>query len=390
MKNKDNTKPCILWAAPFSLHDSSSGAAIQLKCMFEQLVKRGFSIHALSALVFDSPSGASPFANLEKQLEEQKDKISFNLEDSGIKYQYVRTKSRYVKDMTRQEEEHFLALFYLTIAEIKPDAIYLFGTSALEVALMAEAKRHNIKVIFGLHNGNYTQYDFPYADLILTESAATAELYKKEANIDMIPVGSFIGKEKVLVQETKEPKYITLVNPSKEKGISILMRLALMAKKRNPEYAFLVVESRGTWLEAMQIYGQNSQDFPNVSIAKHTTDVRAIYQLTKIILMPSLWYEAFGRISAEATLNGIPVLASTSGGLAEAVNGGGINIPAPAKCKENHSYFPSEEECEIWYTKLVEIVDNYQEWQEKALKASNVHDIEKVTDRAYKAIMSIL
>ena len=48
---------------------------------------------------------------------------------------------------------------------------------------------------------------------------------------------------------------------------------------------------------------------------------------TRVLLMPSLWYEGFGLIVMESMLRGIPVVASDSGGLVEAKHGTGYVIP---------------------------------------------------------------
>ena len=48
---------------------------------------------------------------------------------------------------------------------------------------------------------------------------------------------------------------------------------------------------------------------------------------TRVLLNPSLWYEGFGLIVMEAMLRGIPVVASSSGGLQEAKRGTGYVIP---------------------------------------------------------------
>jgi hypothetical protein len=51
---------------------------------------------------------------------------------------------------------------------------------------------------------------------------------------------------------------------------------------------------------------------------------------TRILLMPSLWYEGFGLTVMEAMLHGIPVIASDAGGLVEAKMGTPFVAHAPA------------------------------------------------------------
>src|SRR5262249_13653803 len=58
--------------------------------------------------------------------------------------------------------------------------------------------------------------------------------------------------------------------------------------------------------------------------ARNIDDVLA---RTRVLLMPSLWYEGFGLIVMESMLRGIPVVASDSGGLVEAKHGTGYVIP---------------------------------------------------------------
>jgi glycosyltransferase involved in cell wall biosynthesis len=54
--------------------------------------------------------------------------------------------------------------------------------------------------------------------------------------------------------------------------------------------------------------------------------MRKVYGKCKILLAPSLWEEAYGRVATEAQFSGIPVVASNRGGLPEAVGPGGILI----------------------------------------------------------------
>ena len=92
-------------------------------------------------------------------------------------------------------------------------------------------------------------------------------------------------------------------------------------------------------------------------------------------------------------MNGIPVIASKSGGLPEAVNGGGICLDAPEECTKNkHAHFPTEDEMMEWFKALEEMMDdtNYANWQAKAKEASTTHDIEKNTDRLLKYLNPFL
>ena len=56
-------------------------------------------------------------------------------------------------------------------------------------------------------------------------------------------------------------------------------------------------------------------------------DIDEVLARTRVLLNPALWYEGFGLIVMEAMLRGIPVVASNSGGLAEAKRGTGYTIP---------------------------------------------------------------
>ena len=52
--------------------------------------------------------------------------------------------------------------------------------------------------------------------------------------------------------------------------------------------------------------------------------MKTVYGRTKILLAPSKWEEAWGRVASEAHCSGIPVVGSRRGGLPEAIGEGGI------------------------------------------------------------------
>ena len=112
---------------------------------------------------------------------------------------------------------------------------------------------------------------------------------------------------------------IAMINPSAVKGISIFLELA----SRFPQCEFA----------ALQGWATTSDDrasltaLPNVTLLESCNDIEEFLRRTRVLLMPSLWYEGFGLIVMEAMLRGIPVIASDSGGLADAKLGTPFVIP---------------------------------------------------------------
>lgn len=71
-------------------------------------------------------------------------------------------------------------------------------------------------------------------------------------------------------------------------------------------------------------YGeQQIEDLPNVEFMENTSDPREIYERTSILLVPSR-YESFGRVAIEAGASGIPVIATPTPGLKEALGEGAL------------------------------------------------------------------
>jgi glycosyltransferase involved in cell wall biosynthesis len=103
---------------------------------------------------------------------------------------------------------------------------------------------------------------------------------------------------------------VTLVNPCAFKGLPIFLELA----RRMPELEFCAVPTWGTTDEDRAALGEAK----NVRTLNASSRIDDILERTRVLLAPSLWYEAFGQIVVEAMLRGIPVLASDSGGLPEA------------------------------------------------------------------------
>lgn len=112
---------------------------------------------------------------------------------------------------------------------------------------------------------------------------------------------------------------IVMINPCAVKGIPIFLEIAA----RLPAHEFGVVLGWGTTADDRH----DLLRLPNVRILPNARQIDDIFARTRLLLMPSLWYEGFGLIVMEAMLRGIPVISSDAGGLKEAKRGTGYVIP---------------------------------------------------------------
>jgi glycosyltransferase involved in cell wall biosynthesis len=120
--------------------------------------------------------------------------------------------------------------------------------------------------------------------------------------------------------------YVTLVNPCAYKGLPIFLDLA----GRLPEVQFAAVPTWGTTRSDRAALAS----FDNIVLLDPADEIDEILAQTRILLMPSLWIEAFPLLPVEAMLRGIPVIASNAGGLPEAKLG--IDYILPVRTIEQY------------------------------------------------------
>jgi glycosyltransferase involved in cell wall biosynthesis len=111
--------------------------------------------------------------------------------------------------------------------------------------------------------------------------------------------------------ESWNHEYITLINCNPGKGVEMFAKIAAAM----PNERFLAVNGG---------YGiQTPPSLPNVEIWPIQSDIREVYKVTRLLLMPSL-YESWGRTATEAMANGIPVICNHTFGLEENCGEDGI------------------------------------------------------------------
>ena len=363
--------PKLLWISQFNLHDSSSGAAVQARIMLEQLAKRGVKVLAIGGFIFDSIAGAkSTFPKLEAEVQQdaaKKPPIAFG--QNGINYLYIPTSTTSLSLLPHDEEWRIYTAFCRQLNIFRPDVCMGYGMALFGTAVHAECRRRGIPHAYPICNGNHPYYNFWDSDLLFTDSAANAQLYAQRDHLNLATTGAFIDKD-AYIADSGSHEYITMINPEPRKGGAILAKLALLAKN-DPELKnekFLVVNSRGNFASTVSVLHDEGDKaatnykpemFDNVSMAQNTTNMKAIYALTKVLLAPSVpkaWHEGWGRVASEAVLNRIPALVAKNGGLEEAMAGAGIALDVPSTLHDDPARMPSDEEIAPWIEALKELL----------------------------------
>jgi glycosyltransferase involved in cell wall biosynthesis len=130
-------------------------------------------------------------------------------------------------------------------------------------------------------------------------------------------------KSKVLTLDPWSSKYVTQVNIHHLKGGEILKH----AVEQLPEIPFYVIQtepkSEGLDADIRRALGAGAENI----YREFTPDMRSVYAVTKILLVPSLVDETFCRVVNEAMMNGIVVVTTGKGNISKLIGDAGIIMP---------------------------------------------------------------
>lgn len=395
-----STPPRLLWVTRNCLVDSASGAARSAREMLLQLAARGVEVEVLGTTIFDAPPGPGLLGA--KLLEgDDPPGTLYRFQDGPLPHRMIRTASSRASDMTLSEADALMALFETVLEEWRPDAVWFYGGLSVDRLIAAEARRAGATTLAYLVNGNYRAKRWCQdVDLILTDSRATATLYRNRLGIAVQPVGTFIRPETVLAAEHTR-RCLTFVNPRPEKGAYLVAQLALALESRRPDIRFEVVESlAGAW-ERTLVQLRSALSMPgegrlsNVRVTPATSDMRPVYGRARALLAPSLWWESGARVLAEAMLNGVPAIVTNRGGSSEMIGDGGIVLTLPDAYHEPpYTRVLPPEALEAVIGILTQIYDDeggYGRMVAAAREAGrDLHDIARNTDRLVETLGHIL
>ncbi len=219
------------------------------------------------------------------------------------------------------------------IREFRPDWV-LVSSEDLGHALLREAHHSAAgRVVYLAHTPQF----FPFGPASWNPDVHAARLVAEAAGIVAIGhhmadyIAHALGRSATVIHPpiygpgpfTQYSNFdrgrVVMINPSAVKGLSLFLRVA----ERFASQEFGVLPGWGTTAEDRRAL----EKLPNVRFLPNAPEIDDALAGTRVLLMPSLWYEGFGLIVMENMLRGIPVVASDSGGLKEAKSGTRYVIP---------------------------------------------------------------
>lgn len=214
--------------------------------------------------------------------------------------------------------------------KVRPDVVIVQSGKILRVA--ESFRSAGVPIVPYFHNVEFFDHDASIESLraspFLANSLFTAECYRKAYGIESTVINPLFRAQRYQTETTRER--VLFINPHPLKGLDLALDIAAAC----PDIQFDFVESWTLSNEERARLIARLALIPNVTLHQRTNDMRVHYASARILLVPSRWEEAWGRVTSEAHYSGIPVFASRVGGLVEAVGPGGILFDRDAAAAE--------------------------------------------------------
>ncbi len=358
----------FLWTK--TLLDSRSGAAATVKATMEALAEAGHECHAVTMTLFDGEEAFPLERVIDRRYLIEANRECFLQGDSrGISHWLFYTSSTVASGVGRREVEAFLGAAKGLAARIEPDLVLTMGSSPPAQYLHSVAHQLGASRLFYLANAGYDRAQlFAGFDAVYCPTRALARYYADRLGLNAAVVPTVFSRTSFVAPKASRSRhrsFVTMVDPSPEKGATLLRSLAALAARERPDLRFLVIEGRGT-REQWRRAGLAPEALTNVHWLRNRRDMRPVYRRTSVLLYPSYCFEAGPRVPVEAQLSGIPVLASTRGGIPEQTSGGAYLFDLPSRCIEDYNAIPTDAEVRPWLDRLAALRDDPAAYAEAA------------------------
>jgi hypothetical protein len=286
------------------------------------------------------------------------------------------------------ESAQYLALVDRFLDEFAPDQMIACNGHPMILSALARARARSATTAYAVRGfGYYDPRFFEDVDHVFTCSQFLTDVYRQKVGLFSTPIEPPIDWSTV-VAPAEARAFVTFVHPSPHKGLYLFARLADMLGSRRPDIPVLVVQSGRSGGALNAIPGIDFSKYPQIMAAPPVPTPAEYFALTRILLVPSVWEEPFGRVAAEAMINGIPPIVSDRGSLPHVVGGdfdaggGGLVRSLPAWLTPDAARLPTEQEVEAWYDAVCRL------WDAPALYASVAARARQIAEERYSEAVS--
>ena len=238
----------------------------------------------------------------------------------GVSY---KDKNTHIQWHLVSDIEHYNKIFQSTLLQLQPDAVITYLEGAIEAMdLSAEVAIPVFNIIHDMESWQIPTLlvaDYYGHDVIFVSNACERKyrplLRYSKSKVIYPPFQKLISGNSGEI--LRERKYVTMINPTIVKGSELLRKII----EKMPHVQFLVVKN---WTSDNDVVKLSK--YSNVSVIARQVHINDIYKQTKVLLAPSFWEEAFGRVIVEAALEGVPTIGSNRGGIPEAIGTEGGSV----------------------------------------------------------------
>jgi hypothetical protein len=372
------------------ISDPTAGVTHSLRTIMEWLSDAGHDCRILTTARFESPvtftiedhltqrgvlgrSGAKP---AKKKMRSEPPIVSYAV--GHVPVTLLQTRHNDEARPERGEAAAYLAQVDRLLDEFGPDQMIACNAHPMIFESMARARRRGVTTAYAVRGfGYYDRKYFADVDHAFTCSRFLTEVYRREVGLISTPIEPPIDWASVVAPEEARA-FVTFVHPAPHKGLLLFARLADMLGSRRPDIPVLVVQSGHSGGALNAIPGIDFSKYPQIMAAPAVPRPADYFALTRLLLVPSVWPEPFGRVAAEAMINGIPPLVGNRGALPDVIGGdfaeggGGRVLPIPEWMTIDSARVPDEGEVRPWFEAVCRLWDESAHYRAVSERARRI------------------